>query len=302
MIPILSFLFPEIEAATESNKNPVFPLQGFSQSIKCLVNGINYLSYALIGKKATELNFEAGNPEELPPASNLDPTQLSSLEEVPVRFENTGNYLIEIKDRCDITYYWEVLNCTETGGWARYEDRNGEIQKIQWERNGEGKFFVSGGTSCQQFFGIEVPPIKKEKQKTVGDQLGTMSTIVVRNGQGGVSFKNGDLSSQLVEIHKVLSEIQTSLPKDTKKALSNINDSILTSVSMVNNTLQVLNNELMKLEKSLTSTINENLVKKINIIEQRLSKVGVPVLDLAKIPCQYMTFGNIPSSSEENPS
>lgn len=250
-----------------------YPEQRFQTSMNQVITGINNVSESIYGAPAASL---IGKDNEV----IADPIQAN----VPLRFAQSGKALIEAKDRSKTLRYIEVEEDTATGGWGTYEDENGILRRVVWDKD---RVVKSDEHPLRPLSEQTLPGITYEKEKTLRESLGLTTTIVTRNGRGGIVKRPGDQASQSVAIYDAIKEVQASLPADTARTLQTLGDTTATSLAL-------LNNRMEQLERIFLESKDTSVVARLNALQTRLDQVTKMVLDIAKkaLHCQYKTIDN----------
>ncbi|MDR1597681.1 MAG: hypothetical protein LBR89_01970 [Holosporales bacterium] len=201
---------PPEESPEEIND---FPEGGIQAQFECLISALRSISTAVTGSDLVPASFMS-QPLQEEALIELKQQLSALIKTSPLRFENTDNPFIVMKDRFrHADHYFEVTREDENGGAATYIDKLGRPYNIKWNN----QRIVNFDSNPQQLFsGETVPSIIDEPTKPLQEAIGLTSTIIRRTPNGGVVRLPGTISACLVELHKVLGEIQAGLPSVKK--------------------------------------------------------------------------------------
>ncbi|MDR2464485.1 MAG: hypothetical protein LBD36_02675 [Holosporales bacterium] len=262
------FVLPEEAFNKTSEDEFVLPEVAFNKVIDALISGLNEMSSTLFGTRIIapyEAILSTGAIARLPQSEQ-------------VRLRSTyGNPIIEIRDRNDHLHYLEVFSQTDNGGQATYEDRNGKLCTVLWNESHE---IIFDSHPCHILGGLTVPDIMLEPQKSIVEGLGLTSTILEKNGSGGVKRKPGTISSQLTEIFKLVHNIKSSVPET--KDIQELDLKIDTGFAAILNCLHQQEKQLAIMKKQQAS------------INQHIWQALMMLLDLVRnstaTKCKYSTI------------
>jgi Mg2+/Co2+ transporter CorC len=86
--------------------------------------------------------------------------------------------------------------------------------------------------------------------------IGSTSTVVSRNGHGGIiKSKGGSIAEQLLALQALSEQIISHLPENTEQEIKCLRDSFFTGLSLVNNSVTLLHKEVETLDQSVDSVV-----------------------------------------------
>ena len=245
---LLTFCFLTSSATFSLDEFPDLPECGLIERLNKLRQGVNSLSEFNTGVKVLEEPF----------IDDEDPETV--VKNVPLRFDGSDKPLLVMTNCLNKTYYLEVLADTPQGGRAQYQDDRGRIQEVLWNEN---RTVTHDSHPFHALFNLVVPTeYVSENIKTLEKMIGSTSTIIKRDGIGGIEEREGSLSSQLSRLNLLCSNIKNSLPESTSLELQNLKTSFYTALSLINNNLSLLD--------SRVNTITTNITNIQDVLEQIL--------------------------------
>jgi hypothetical protein len=185
------------------------------------------ITKTFIGAACLFLSTAAISSEEPPLEEGDVVTQDPIL--IPLRMSISGNPVIKIRNRANQVLFLEVLSDGETGGEALYEDDRGKILEVKWD---DQRIIYFDSHPCHHFKNIIVPEhYQVEEIKSLGEMIGSTSTIISRNGHGGiVRARGGSLAEQLLELQDLSERVLSHLPDNTEQEIKNLRESFFTGL------------------------------------------------------------------------
>lgn len=207
---------------------PNLPQGGLGQALEPIVQRLDRL-HAVIGGTVFGKN-----------------SAIFSKEQVLLRFEPSGNPVVKMADKFGRTRWIEVFRDCSTYGEGKYQDEKGGVQEIRWDKD---RVVTRDSYACQSLLGFIVPRYEKEQEKSLHEAIGNTSTVVLRNGAGGVSLLGGTVSERLQRVVALCNKIIESLPTNTVKEFSYLNTLLSTKLSLVENSIKMLDAKTDSLEE-----------------------------------------------------
>jgi hypothetical protein len=236
---------------------PDLPECGLTEALDQLRQGINLLYRFSTGKEAVEESFILGEAS-VPPKPQL----------LPIRFEGSGNPVIKMRNCYGKFYFFEVTaDDAASGGRAMYQDEKGRMQDVIWGADR----IVQHDSHPKHYFLNTVVPVKYEveEKKSLDSMIGHTSTIIRRNGTGGVEKIDGSISEQVFKLQGSIDKVNRTWTADLQK----MKDYFHSGLCLVDNSVSRLEEKVASLSESV-GEVYATLEQLLKVL--RKAKIVVP--------------------------
>jgi hypothetical protein len=246
-----------VEQEIQDSIFPDLPECGLTEALDQLRQGINLVYKFSTGKEAIEETFVLGEEPVKPKPQML-----------PLRFEGSANPVIKMRNCFGKFYFFEVTADDDaSGGRATYQDEKGRIQDVVW---GADRIIQHDSHPKRYFLNTVVPTkYEMEEKKSLDNMIGHTSSIVKRNGTGGIEKIDGSISEQVFKLQSSLDKVNRTWSADIQK----MKDYFYSGLCLVNNNVNRLEEKVASLSESVGEAYSalEQLLKVL-----KKSKIVVP--------------------------
>ncbi|MDR0625031.1 MAG: hypothetical protein LBF72_01080 [Holosporales bacterium] len=241
-------LAPLSQAATEPTNLPRFGLEG---KLDPIMQRLNDLWWMQTGQN---------------PASGGS-IYTKSPNKTPLRFEFSGNKVVKMVDKFCRTRFIEVIRDDSNGGLGRYEDEAGTLQEVKW---GHDRVVFYDSYVCHSLLERTVPAkYEEENEKSLLNMIGSASSVLVRNGSGGVIFNGGSVSERLNKIITLCDKIIDAHPSSSLKEFSSLKTTVSTGLSLLDDNMKLLEVKTGSLEQKIRE-LNDSVDNIYTVLERLL--------------------------------